>query len=232
MAIASSIIGGVGALGSAIYGAVTSARANNKARQLIQKQRDDNRNWYNVKMAQDYTQRSDVQAAIKRQRELLDEQYKKARATNTVAGGTDEALALQKKAANAALAQTTTDIAAGATQYKDNVEQQYRNQDAALNQQQAQSYQQQAAQAAQAASQAVNAGIGLVGQGIQANAYNKVLESNEPQVVPTVNGFEVDTNAYNNAAAQQRMAQISQRYNNSYAKTDEMIKNNILNSNR
>lgn len=176
MALVSSIIGGVGALGSAIYGAAASAKANNRARRLIQQQRDDNREWYNIKSAQDYTQRADVQAAIKRQRELLDEQYKRARATNAVAGGTDEALALQKKAANQAMAQTMTDVAAGAANYKDNIEQQYRSQDAALNQQQAQSYQQQAAQTAQAASQAVNAGLGLVGQGIQQNAYNKVLE--------------------------------------------------------
>lgn len=209
MAIASSIIGGVTALGSAIYGAAASAKANNKARRLIQQQRDDNREWYNIKNAQDYTQRSDVQAAVKRQRDLLNEQYNKARATNAVAGGTDESLALQKKAANQSLAQTMTDVASGAAAYKDGIEQQYRAQDAALNQQQAQSYQQQAQATAQAASQAVNAGIGLVGQGIQANAYNKVLEAGESNVTPHVNGIEVDTSAYNNAVARERMAQIS-----------------------
>ena len=57
-----------------------------------------------------------------------------------------------------------TDIASQASSFKDNIERQYRAQDAALNQQQAASHQQQAAQTAQAASQAVNAGISLVGQ--------------------------------------------------------------------
>ncbi len=162
-------IGGVAALGSAIYGGIKSAKANNKARDLVQQQRRDNKAWYNVRMAQDYTQRADVQAAIKRQRELLNEQYQRARATNVVAGGTDEALALQQQAANKSLSDTMTDVAAQGAAYKDNVEQQYRAQDAALNQQQAQSYQQQAAQAAQAASQGVNAGMGLMGNALGSN---------------------------------------------------------------
>lgn len=164
--LATTIIGAAGALGSAIYGAVKSSEANNKARRLIQQQRNDNKRWYDVSMARDYTQRADVQAAIKRQRELLEEQYNNARKTNAVIGGTNEALAMQQAAANRSLSNTATDIAAQASNYKDNVEQQYRAQDAALNQQQAQGYQQQAAATAQAASQAVNAGLGLVGQGL------------------------------------------------------------------
>ena len=162
----SAIIGGVAALGSAIYGGIKSAQANNNARRLIEQQRDDNRGWYNLRMSQDYTQRADVQAAIKRQRELLNEQYQRAKATNVVAGGTDEALALQQQAANKAVSDTMTDVAAQAANYKDNVEQQYRAQDAALNQQEVQNYQQQAAQTAQAASQGVNAGLGVLGNGL------------------------------------------------------------------
>lgn len=164
--LATTIIGAAGALGSAIYGAVKSSNANEKARRLIQQQRNDNKRWYDVSMARDYTQRADVQAAIKRQRELLEEQYNNARKTNAVLGGTDEALALQQAAANKSLSNTMTDVAAQASSYKDSVEQQYRSQDAALNQQQAQGYQQQAAATAQASSQAVNAGLNLVGQGI------------------------------------------------------------------
>lgn len=160
-----AILGGVAALGSAIYSGVSSAVANNKARELIQKQRNENEAWYGTKMKQDYTARTDVQRAIQKQRELLQEQYDRARATNVVAGGTDAALAAQQKAASQSLSSTMGDLAAGAASYKDNIERQYRAQDAALNQQQAQS-QQQAAQAAQAGSQAVNAGINLMGNDI------------------------------------------------------------------
>ena len=152
------------ALGNAIYGGIKSSQANNKARKLLQQQREDNKKWYDTEMAKDYTLRTDTQAAINRQRELLEEQYKQARARQAVSGGSDESVALAKEAANRSLSDTMTDIAANASARKDAVEQQYLAQDAALNQQQAQSYQQQAAQIAQAAGQAVNAGISLTGQ--------------------------------------------------------------------
>lgn len=168
--IASIVEGGVGitaALGGAIYGAVKSGKLNKQADAIWTRMKDENKRWYDVKMNADYTQRADVQAAIKKQRELLDEQYKRARATNAVMGGTDESLALQKQAANQALSQTTTDIAARGADYKDNVERQYRAQDYALNQQELQNKQQRAAAVAQAASQVVNAGLGMTGNSFQ-----------------------------------------------------------------
>lgn len=175
MTLISAIAGDVGALGSAIYGAIASSKANNKARRLIQKQRDDNKRWYDVKMSQDYTQRADVQAAINKQREMLNDQYKSARAASVVAGGTDEALAMQKAAANKAVSDTMSTIAANSANAKDSYEQQYRAQDAALNQQQVANYQQQAAQAAQAASQGVNAGLNLLGNSLATMPAKKEL---------------------------------------------------------
>lgn len=153
-------------LASAIYGGIKSAAANNRARKLIQQQRDANRRWYDTKMAEDYTLRTDAQAAINRQRELLNEQYNRARKTGVVSGATNEAVAMQKEAANKALSDTTSEIASQASAYKDNVEARYKSEDSALNQQQIQNNQQQAAQTAQAASQAVNAGINLVGNSL------------------------------------------------------------------
>lgn len=177
-----SIIGGAGALGSAIYGAISSSKANNQARRLIQEQRDDNRRWYDTKMNQDYTLRADVQNALTRQRELLDEQMKRANANKIVGGGSDESAALAKDSANKSVADATADIAAAGANYKDNVEQQYRAQDAALNQQQAQSYQNQAAEAAKAASQGVNAGLNLVGVGAQETAAKAAANRAQPSV--------------------------------------------------
>lgn len=163
MAILSAIAGGIGALGSAIYGAVASGKANRRAQQLIQQQKEDNKRWYETKMSQDYTLRTDAQAAINRQRELLDEQYKRAKATNVVAGGTDESVAMQKEAANKALGQTISDVAANASNYKDNVEKQYQQTNNELTQQQAKIEQQQASAIAKAAGQAVGAGINVIG---------------------------------------------------------------------
>lgn len=158
-----AILSGVGALGSAIYGAVASAQQNKAARNLIQQQRDDNRAWYNIRYNQDYTQRADAQQLLAKQKEMLQDYAKNASATAAVAGGSDEAVAVQKAAANKAVADTTSNIAANAAAEKDRVESTYRQQDAALNQQQANIKAQQAQATAQAAAQAVNAGIGLAG---------------------------------------------------------------------
>ena len=157
-----AILGAAAQVGSSIYGAIESSQANKQARQMIQNQRDENKRWYDQKMAEDYMQRSDVQNVLRKQRELLDERYKRARPTNIVAGGTDESLALQQQAANEAMGDTMANIAANASSYKDSIEQQYRAQDAALNQQLVGIEQNKARSIAQAAGQVGSAVNGLV----------------------------------------------------------------------
>ena len=161
-----AIIGAAAQIGSSIYGAVKSSQANKRAQAMIQNQRDENQKWYDQKMAEDYTQRSDVQNILRKQRDLLNEQYQRARATNIVAGGTDESLALQQQAANETMGDTIADIAADASNYKDSIENQYRAQDAALNQQQIGVEQANAQTIAQAAGQMGSAVGGLVTGGV------------------------------------------------------------------
>ena len=157
-----SIIGAAAQIGSSIYGAIKSSQANKRAEELLQNQRDKNQKWYDQKMAEDYTQRTDVQNVLRKQRELLQEQYQKARATNLVAGGTDESLALQQAAANDAMGDTMADIAANAASYKEGVENQFRTQDAALDQQQIANEQAKAQSIANAAGQMSSAVSGLM----------------------------------------------------------------------
>lgn len=160
--MAGQIIGAAAQVGSSIYGAIKSSQANKRAEEMIQNQRGENQRWYDQRMAEDYTQRSEVQNILRKQRELLNEQYRRARATNIVAGGTDESLALQQQAANEAMGDTMADIAANASDYKDSVENQFRAQDAALNQQQIGVEQAKAQSIAQAAGQVGSAVSGLV----------------------------------------------------------------------
>lgn len=162
----STALGAAAALGSAAYGAIKSSLANKKAKARIQDERDKNKRWYEYRMAEDVTGRSDAQSIITKQRELLGEQYKNIRATNAVAGGSEESVAAQKQAANNAVADTMSNIAADASNRKDAIEQQYRSYDSQLNNQQAILEQQQAQNIANAAGQAVNAGLGLIGAGI------------------------------------------------------------------
>ena len=157
-----TLIGAAAQVGSSIYGAIKSSQANKRAEKLLQNQRDENQKWYDQKMSEDYSQRTDVQNVLRKQRELLNEQYQRARATNVVAGGTDESLALQQQAANDAMGDTMADIAANADTYKEGVENQFRTQDAALNQQQIANEQNRAQTIANAAGQVGSAVSGLM----------------------------------------------------------------------
>lgn len=165
--IISSAFGGALQVGSAIYGQVKSNQLNKQAQAELDQRRNENKQWYQQKMNEDYMMRSDVQNVLRKQRELLNEQYQRARATNIVAGGTDESLALQQREANRTMGDTMADIAANASAYKDNVEQQYRAQENNLSQQQQQIYTNQSDQVAQAASQAAKAGGNLLASGLE-----------------------------------------------------------------
>lgn len=210
--LASTIASGALALGSAIYGAAASSKYNRQAQRLIQQQRQDNKDWYNARMSEDYTQRADAQNVINRQRELLDRQYKAAQASNVVSGGSDASLAMQKAAANDAMAQTMSDIASEAANYKDNVEKQYRAQDAALNQQQAQIAADQAKSTAQAASQTVNAGLNLMGVGM-------MNEGTGPK-----NVTNIGQQALKQAASAQSGASLAQQQK----RLDETVYNDVI----
>lgn len=165
--IISSALGGALQVGSAIYGQVKSNQLNKQAQAELDQRRNENKQWYQQKMNEDYMMRSDVQNVLRKQRELLNEQYQRARATNIVAGGTDESLALQQREANRTMGDTMADIAANASAYKDNVEQQYRAQESNLSQQQQQIYANQANQVAKAAGQASSFGGNLLASGLE-----------------------------------------------------------------
>ena len=152
-------------VGGAIGGAIAGSKAGKRAREIISARKDENKKWYDEKMSEDYLQRSEIQNVLRKQKELIGEQMKRARATNIVAGGTDESLALQQQGAMDTLGETTANVAANATAAKDAAEQQYRAQDAALNQQQIGLYQQQAKDIATAAGQIGKSVSGLVSGG-------------------------------------------------------------------
>lgn len=157
-----AIIGTAAQVGSSIYGAIKSSQANKRAEELIRNERDENRKWYEEKMASDYTRRADVQNVLRKQKELFQEQYQRARATNLVAGGTDESLALQQAEANETMGETMSNVADNAAAYKDAVEEQYRAKDSQLNQQEAALEMQKGQNIAQAAGQMGAAVSGLV----------------------------------------------------------------------
>lgn len=189
--------------GSSIYGAIKSSQANKRAKDLIQSERDANRKWYEEKMAEDYMQRADVQNVLRKQRELLNEQYQRARATNVVAGGTDESLALQQQAANETVGETTANIAAQSEAYKEGVENQFREKDSQLNQQQVNVYQNEASQIAQAAGQMGKAVSGLVSGGLGKTASTAAMPNITPDVDTVANEPLAEAEANDKAAMEE-----------------------------
>ena len=173
--------------GSSIYGAIKSSQANKRATGLIKRMQDENRKWYEDAMNEDYLPRPDVMNILRKQRELLNEQYHRARATNVVAGGTDESLAMQQQAANDTLGETTANVAAQAADYKEGVENQFREKDAKLNEWQVNLLQNEASQIAQAAGQVGKAVGGLVSGGLGKTESKAAMPTITPDVDTVAN---------------------------------------------
>lgn len=127
-----SAIGGALKVGGAIFGGISQARAAKKIRQNIENQQKENQDWYDRRYNEDMTQRADAVALINRTEENIRNRNKNAAATAAVMGGTNEALAAQRAANNAALTDTMSQIAVTADQRKDAIENQYRNRNADL----------------------------------------------------------------------------------------------------
>lgn len=170
MSVAALAIGAISALASAVIGAVSSSNANKRAQSLIDTQQKEDKRWYEQKKNADYMNRSEVQAVLKKQRETLDEYYKRSRATNVITGGTDEAAAMAQEAANKTIADTSTNIASQATAYKDSLDKQSRESEKQYAQIKVGSEQAKANQIAQAASAGVGAGLNLAGSTIKSSA--------------------------------------------------------------
>jgi hypothetical protein len=163
MGILSSVIGGAVNLIGGIAGGIASSKAAKQADKLIAQQKAKNEAWYEKNYNANYTQRADAQELLQNTRDYLDKKYGQSAATNTVMGGTDEALALEKANANQTLADSVAAINANADNYKSGIENAYMNADMNLTQQQVQNQQIKAQNIANAASQASAGAAGIVG---------------------------------------------------------------------
>lgn len=157
-----SLVGlGIAGLSAAI-GAAQSAKQSEQAEQEMTAERNRQRAWYNRKYNEDYTSRTDMQQLFAKQRDVLNEQYKRARGASSVVGASDSFLAAQKQANAIAAANAMSDVAAAAAGYKDNLssadnaaQANYSNRIASIRDRQAQS-------AREAGAAGVNAGAQMI----------------------------------------------------------------------
>lgn len=130
-----AILGGLGLAGGlaqSIIGGVKSAKAAKTQKKLIQTQRNKNDAWYNKNYYQDYLNRSDSQAAIRRVEDFMKKRNKNAAATATVMGSTPEVVAAQQQNDQKLMADTMGSIVAQGSVYKDRIQARYQQQDNAL----------------------------------------------------------------------------------------------------
>lgn len=116
-----SALAALASVGSAIYAGIQSNRRAKDAQRQLESARQDNERFYRSEVARPVTGRSDYLAMLGRQRDVINSGYRRARATNVVAGGTDAQLAMMQQGANQTMADTTAQMAASTSSRKDSL---------------------------------------------------------------------------------------------------------------
>ena len=133
MGLFGSIAGGaLGAAGS-IFGGISASKAMRRVKKNLQAQKEANQNWYDRRYNEDATQRADAQRILTQTEESIRNRNRQAAGAQAVMGGTDESTAAAKTANAQALADATSQIAAGAENRKDQIEQTYQQRDSQIN---------------------------------------------------------------------------------------------------
>lgn len=133
MGLIGSIAGGaLGAAGS-IFGGNSASKAMRRVKKNLQAQKQANQNWYDRRYNEDATQRADAQRILTQTEESIRNRNRQAAGAQAVMGGTDESTAAAKAANVQALADATSQIAAGAENRKDQIEQTYQQRDSQIN---------------------------------------------------------------------------------------------------
>jgi hypothetical protein len=133
MGLIGSIAGGaLGAAGS-IFGGISASKAMKRVKKNLQAQKEANQNWYDRRYNEDATQRADAQRILTQTEESIRNRNRQAAGAQAVMGGTDESTAAVKAANAQALADATSQIAAGAENRKDQIEQTYQQRDSQIN---------------------------------------------------------------------------------------------------
>lgn len=133
MGLIGSIAGGaLGAAGS-IFGGISASKAMRRVKKNLQAQKEANQNWYDRRYNEDATQRADAQRILTQTEESIRNRNRQAAGAQAVMGGTDESTAAAKAANAQALADATSQIAAGAENRKDQIEQTYQQRNSQIN---------------------------------------------------------------------------------------------------
>lgn len=133
MGLFGSIAGGALGAAASIFGGISASKAMRRVKEQLQAQKQANQNWYDRRYNENATQRADAQSILAQTEESIKNRNRQAAGVQAVMGGTDESTAAAKAANAQALADATSQIAAGADNRKDQIEQTYQQRDSQIN---------------------------------------------------------------------------------------------------
>lgn len=133
MGLFGSIAGGALGAAASIFGGISASKAMRRVKEQLQAQKQANQNWYDRRYNEDATQRADAQRILAQTEESIKNRNRQAAGVQAVMGGTDESTAAAKAANAQALADATSQIAAGVDNRKDQIEQTYQQRDSQIN---------------------------------------------------------------------------------------------------
>ena len=133
MGILGSAIGGSLGIGASIFGGISASKAMKKIKKNLQSQMQENQDWYDRRYNEDATQRADAQRILTMTNENIKQRNQQAAGAQAGMGGTEESVAAAKAANNQALADATSQIAVNGERRKDQIESQYMQTKADLN---------------------------------------------------------------------------------------------------
>lgn len=133
MGILGSAIGGSLGIGASIFGGISASKAMKKVKRNLENQMEENQNWYDRRYNEDATQRADAQRILTITNDNIKQRNQQAAGAQAVMGGTEESVAATKAANNQALADATSQIAVNGERRKDQIESQYMQTKAELN---------------------------------------------------------------------------------------------------
>lgn len=133
MGILGSAIGGALGIGGSIFGGISASKAMKRAKRIVEGEMKDNQNWYDRRYNEDATQRADAQRILTMTNDNIRQRNQQAAGAQAVMGGTEESVAATKAANNQAIADATSQIAVNGERRKDQIESQYLQTKADLN---------------------------------------------------------------------------------------------------
>lgn len=120
------VLGTALGVGGQIFGGITAAAANRRAKKRIRQEKAENQAWFDRRYNEDSTQRADAQRLLSMTAEAIRERNRNARGRQAVSGATPESVQAVQAANAAALSDTAAKIATAGASRKDEVESQYR----------------------------------------------------------------------------------------------------------